>query len=233
MAVAKTNGFRWLPSYYEAIRDLPDQERLGIYDAILDFGFGNQPDELPPMEQAIFCLIKPTLETSIKFEKKQRENGQKGGRPPKTQTKPKEIQTGFGKNLDIDIDVDVDNDVDVEDETGKPAVCSESHGGSEPPVITLPLNDKSEYPISKEQCQEWAGLYPAVDVIQQLRKMQGWLNSNPTRRKTRNGILRFINGWLAKEQSQGDSQGRGTQPQSLNPFLAIAQEEEARRYGQS
>ena len=213
MAVAKTNGFRWLPSYYEAIRDLPDQERLGIYDAILDFGFGNQPDELPPMEQAIFCLIKPTLETSIKFEKKQRENGQKGGRPPKTQTKPKEIQTGFGKNLDID----VDNDVDVEDETGKPAVCSESHGGSEPPVITLPLNDKSEYPISKEQCQEWAGLYPAVDVIQQLRNMLGWLNSNPGRRKTKSGIKRFVTSWLSKEQDkyhpaaagQGQQRGNG------------------------
>lgn len=71
------------------------------------------------------------------------------------------------------------------------------------PVITLTLNDKTEYPIYEEQCQEWAGLYPAVDVIQQLRSMKGWINANPTKRKTETGIGRFINGWLAKEQNRG------------------------------
>ena len=81
--------------------------------------------------------------------------------------------------------------------------CSEPQGDSEPPVITLPLNDGSEYPISQEQCQEWAGLYPAVDVIQQLRNMRGWLDSNPSRRKTRKGVLRFITGWLSREQDRG------------------------------
>ena len=71
------------------------------------------------------------------------------------------------------------------------------------PVITLPLNDKTEYPVSEEQYQEWAGLYPAVDVIQQLRGMRGWLLSNPTKRKTRSGIQGFITRWLAKEQDKG------------------------------
>ena len=73
-------------------------------------------------------------------------------------------------------------------------------------VISLPLNDKSEYAVNVEQCQEWAGLYPAVDVIQQLREMRGWLLANPARRKTRQGILRFITSWLAREQDRG---GRG------------------------
>ncbi len=81
-----------------------------------------------------------------------------------------------------------------------------------PPVITLPLNDGSEYPVSQEQCQEWAGLYPAVDVIQQLRGMRGWLLSNPDRRKTRRGINRFITGWLAKEQDRGGSRVSSKQP---------------------
>jgi hypothetical protein len=73
------------------------------------------------------------------------------------------------------------------------------------PVITLTLNDKSEYPIYEEQCHEWAGLYPAVDVIQQLRAMKGWLNANPKQRKTKAGILKFVNGWLAREQDRGGS----------------------------
>lgn len=71
------------------------------------------------------------------------------------------------------------------------------------PAITLALNDKSEYPVFEEHVHEWAALYPAVDVIQQLRGMKGWLNANPTKRKTKSGIKRFINSWLAKEQDKG------------------------------
>jgi hypothetical protein len=83
-----------------------------------------------------------------------------------------------------------------------PNVCAEQ-APAPPPVATLPLNDDSEYPVTQEQVDEWKELYPAVDVMQQLRNMRGWLNANKTRRKTRAGILRFINGWLAKEQNRG------------------------------
>jgi len=81
--------------------------------------------------------------------------------------------------------------------------CAEPETVSTPPVILLPLNDGTEYPVTQEQCHEWAGLYPAADVMQQLRKMRGWLISNPSRRKTKRGIARFVNGWLAKEQDRG------------------------------
>lgn len=80
-------------------------------------------------------------------------------------------------------------------------VCAEQ--SSTPPVIELPLNDGTMYPISQEQCQEWAGLYPAVDVIQQLRQMRGWLDSNPQKRKTKRGIKAFCTRWLCKEQDKG------------------------------
>lgn len=72
-----------------------------------------------------------------------------------------------------------------------------------PPVISLPLNDGTEYLVVVEQCQEWAGLYPSVDIIQQLREMRGWLLGNPTKRKTRRGILAFVTRWLGKEQDKG------------------------------
>lgn len=89
---------------------------------------------------------------------------------------------------------------------------------SSPPVIELPLNDGTEYAVSQEQCQEWAGLYPAVDVIQQLRSMRGWLLSNPRKRKTRSGISRFVNSWLSKEQNRGGTPGFvSTQPPEALP----------------
>lgn len=71
--------------------------------------------------------------------------------------------------------------------------------------INLPLNDKSEFAVTETMIAEWSELYPAVDIKQELRKMKGWLDSNPTRRKTKSGIKRFITNWLAKSQDSGGS----------------------------
>lgn len=82
--------------------------------------------------------------------------------------------------------------------------CAElENPASTPPVITLTLNDKSEYPVYKSDVEAWQNLYPAVDVLQQLRNMKGWLDSNPKRRKTRTGVKRFITNWLSREQNKG------------------------------
>ena len=71
------------------------------------------------------------------------------------------------------------------------------------------LNDGTEYGVEQEAIEKWENLYPAVDVMQELRKMAGWLDANRTRRKTRRGIEKFINGWLAREQDKGGVK-RGT-----------------------
>lgn len=131
MTTAKTAGFRWLPSYYEAIRDLPDAERLAMYDAIADFGFGNEPGELPPLLLGYFRLIEPTLAKSVRFEGKQKANGQKGGRPSKPRQNPDDTQNGVGssadycagkatQNLDVDVDVAVADAVAVDERTDRP-----------------------------------------------------------------------------------------------------------------
>lgn len=95
---------------------------------------------------------------------------------------------------------------------------------SSPVVISITLNDKSEYPISESDVQAWKELYPAVDVLQELRKMKGWADANPSKRKTVKGIKRFINGWLAKEQdkyhgSSGGGQRGGVADRS--PFSGL------------
>lgn len=84
-----------------------------------------------------------------------------------------------------------------------PDISAEPQATHAPPVVELPLNDGDIYPVTQEQAAEWGSLYPAVDVMQQLRAMKGWLNANPAKRKTRRGILRFVNGWLSREQDRG------------------------------
>lgn len=86
-------------------------------------------------------------------------------------------------------------------------ICSEQKAAAEPPVIALPLNTGEEYSVTQEKVAGWMELYPAVDVMQCLRNMKGWLMSNPAKRKTARGITRFITTWLQKEQDRGGTQG--------------------------
>lgn len=101
---------------------------------------------------------------------------------------------------------------------------------SAPPVISLPLNDGTDFTVSAEQCQEWAGLYPAVDVIQQLRAMRGWLDANPSRRKTARGIRNFVVRWLSKEQDRGGGRkkpetcGEDVDPMALRAIQRMMEE---------
>lgn len=93
-------------------------------------------------------------------------------------------------------------------------VCPESKAPDRFPVILLILNDKTEHPVYQEDIDEWKEIYPSVDIIQELRKMKGWLDANPTKRKTKRGIKRFINGWLSREQDKG---GRSTDKKNDSP----------------
>lgn len=93
-----------------------------------------------------------------------------------------------------------------------PNVCTERYDDrsmQEPIiVIELPLNDKTMYAVTVEDVKKYKELYQAVDVEQELRKMLGWLDANPSKRKTSRGIKRFITNWLSKEQDKSGTRNR-------------------------
>lgn len=106
--------------------------------------------------------------------------------------------------------------------------CAEPQAAAAPPVISLPLNDGTFFDVSENDMAKWSQLYPNVDVLQQLRNMAGWCDANPTKRKTRGGIKRFIAAWLAREQDKG-----GKAPQNKpfgygDVFAEILEEEKNR-----
>lgn len=72
----------------------------------------------------------------------------------------------------------------------------------EEPRINLTLNTGEQFPVYEEDIKAWKDNYPAIDIMQELRKMRGWLDSNPKNRKTKSGIKRFINAWLARTQDK-------------------------------
>lgn len=76
----------------------------------------------------------------------------------------------------------------------------------EPVFIKIPLVDKTDFDVTESMVADYKESYPAVDVEQQLRSMRRWCIDNPTRKKTRAGIMRFIGNWLQKEQNRGGTQ---------------------------
>ena len=140
-------------------------------------------------------------------------------------TVPTEIED---RDRDKEIrDKSLDKDTDIEDTEDS---CAEPETVSAPPIISIILNDKSLFDVSPEDYNRWCELYPAVNVMQELRKMSSWSTDNPKRRKTKSGIRRFINAWLSKEQDKGGQyryQGSGS---SGNVFTDIA---EGMRNGQA
>ena len=66
----------------------------------------------------------------------------------------------------------------------------------------IPLADGSEFPVPASLASEYAAAYPGVDVAGELAQVRAWCLSNPRKRKTKNGIRRFLNSWLDRAQNQ-------------------------------
>jgi len=80
------NSFIFYRSFYEAITELPDEEKGRIYDAIFKYALDGECASLSGVEKAIFTLIKPQIDANQKkYEngKKGAEYGALGGRPRK------------------------------------------------------------------------------------------------------------------------------------------------------
>ena len=197
----------------EQLTDLTNEERGIILSAMFEYKRTGVVPELPRLLSLVFSFIRQQFDRDAdKYEQKiekRREAGKKGGRPAKEtsekneQTKAKKAKKANGfsekqtkaKKADTDTvtDTDIDNYKDTDVSFPQTDV---SH------LPALPLSDGSQYVISLSEVDRYKELYPGIDVDNQVRCMVGWLEANPKNRKTRNGIKRFINGWLTKEQNR-------------------------------
>ena len=60
------------------------------------------------------------------------------------------------------------------------------------------LKDGSYFEIEENDVIAWGRTYKDCNVIHEIRAAAEWCESNPSRRKTRRGIRRFLNAWLSK-----------------------------------
>lgn len=101
-----------LPSYYESVRELDDDVRLEIWDAMMDFGMaGKEPENLSVVAKALFALMQPNIAKSVAYFESKHSNGKKGGRPSKV--KPNEnlnkTQTKPSRKHEYDSEYDCEN----------------------------------------------------------------------------------------------------------------------------
>ena len=70
------------------------------------------------------------------------------------------------------------------------------------PLEPVPLNDGTEWIPTLTEYEEYKRLYASVNVANEFKKIRAWCLSNPAKRKTKNGVKRFVNAWLAREQDK-------------------------------
>ena len=70
------------------------------------------------------------------------------------------------------------------------------------PLEPVPLNDGTDWLPTTTEYEEYKRLYASVNVANEFKKIRAWCLSNPTKRKTKNGVKRFVNAWLAREQDK-------------------------------
>lgn len=68
-------------------------------------------------------------------------------------------------------------------------------------VIQMILRNGTLHSVYESDVKHYSELYPSVDIVSELRKMQGWCEANPTRRKTAKGVKKFIASWLSDTQT--------------------------------
>ena len=143
-------------------------------------------------------LTNAKAEVNQSLSKREEREREKKDIPPIPPIESKEIRE---RRESTDASVDISNDISPSLSCSEPEKSASEP--AEPPLISLPLNNGTEWPVTTGMVAEWSSLYPAVDVLQELRKMRGWLLANPKNRKTPRGVRSFITTWLSKEQDRG------------------------------
>ena len=58
------DSFIFYRSFYEAIKEIPEQEQLSVYKAITEYALNQEEIEIKGISKAIFTLIKPQLDAN-------------------------------------------------------------------------------------------------------------------------------------------------------------------------
>ncbi|MFH1625606.1 MAG: phage replisome organizer N-terminal domain-containing protein [Pseudomonadota bacterium] len=144
--------------------------------------------------------------------------------------------TDESTNESDDLDGDGDRDIEVEEEERKEKAQNPKTYDS-----LLPLWKKKNEVHFDMNLEKWIGItetyinalkeaFPALDIDFQLKKMKGWLLSNPKKAKSKRDWKKFIYNWLSNEKpgGQSTSMGYSSRKQQIRDRTAAAIQQEIR-----
>ena len=134
-------SFVFYETFYEQLQDLDEKTQLKFYKCITLYGlYGKEPENLNPLEKALWKTFKFAIDSTKERRSKNIENGKKGGRPPKvkkfeveykvkevdatdtnikkpkkTENNPEKPNANLNVNVNGNVDVDVNDDVILSD----------------------------------------------------------------------------------------------------------------------
>lgn len=73
------------------------------------------------------------------------------------------------------------------------------------PLVLIPLDDGTEHAVTGADVAEYLAAYPRIDPLAEARKARAWCVGNASNRKTRRGVGKFLNGWMARAQKDAES----------------------------
>ena len=184
-------GFTFYKSYYEIYQQLSDEQKVQFTDAILEHQFTDMDVEDVAFDDAMVNIAWLGIKPNLLNNKAKFLNGSK----PKNKPIVSEVEAKPKRSANNENENEKDNVNEKENENVNESIA-----------ISLPLNDNTDYDITQSLINQYKELYQQVDIIQEIRKMKGWLMGNPTKRKTRRGVLRFVTNWLGREQDRRASQ---------------------------
>lgn len=209
--MAEKKSFVMYMSWGPLFETLPKEQAGALIQAV--YAYQKDPSYEPddPILKGMFALLKATMEEDrVKYEEvcAKRAEAAKAKASKSMQmdaNASKSMQLDPDNESESDSDNESDNDFDADKEslTGQKASCSEQSTEPTPDCDGLILNDGSEWWPTVERYKEYERCYPGVNVQREFAKMRSWCLDNPKKRKTRNGIARFVNSWLSKEQDSG------------------------------
>lgn len=187
-------------SYYEIIKELPDEQKLKVYEAIFEYGLNENEIELDGLIKAIFNLAKPNIDSANARYTASIENGKKGGRPKKENLeKPKNnlktTQKQPKNNLNDNVNVNVNDNYNVNDNVVVKEKEKEKTTTTANNVWDFYLNNINSTPVENEieTIQDYEKELPSDLIIYAMKKA--------VENKARN--LAYIKGILNKWQKKG------------------------------
>lgn len=174
------DSFIFYRSFFEALKELPENNQLEVYQAIAVYALNQEEPKLEGVSKAIFNLIKPQLDANYR----KYENGKQNKSKVKAKDKQKESKDETNVNDNVNVNVN-DNVVVVESDS-----CVD---GFQSAIDFYENNIGMLTPYGLQQLQSYYDDGVEVDVI--ILAMQKAVDNNS---RNMNYIKAILNSWYKK-----------------------------------